>query len=85
MAAFCHIIRLRLNFLHFITARLMQRVHYCTMLKGEFNPLSRNGDQQQFSPNDIHTLSRNTVMRIDKMIIKVKMHRSFIKFSQHFL
>ena len=24
-----------------------------------FNPLSPNGDQNQFSPNDIHTLSRD--------------------------
>ena len=32
------------------------------------NPLSPNGDQHQFSPNDIHTLSRDYVMRINKMI-----------------
>ena len=38
------------------------------------SPLSPNGDQHQFSPNDIHTLSRDTVMRIDEMITKVKMH-----------
>ena len=30
--------------------------------------LSGNGDQHQFSPNDIHNLSRNQVMRINKMI-----------------
>ena len=34
-----------------------------------FNPLSPNTDQQQFSPNNIHTLSRDKVMRINKMII----------------
>ena len=33
-----------------------------------FNPLSANSDQKQFSPNNIHTLSRNKVMRINKMI-----------------
>ena len=38
-----------------------------------FNPLSSNSDQQQFSPNDILTLSRDKVMRINKMITKEKM------------
>ena len=33
------------------------------------NPLSANGDQHQFSPNDIRTLSRDYVMRINKTII----------------
>ena len=33
------------------------------------NPLSPSSDQQQFSPNNIHTLSRDKVMRINKMII----------------
>jgi len=37
------------------------------------NPLSPNGDQHLFSPNDIHTLSRDKVMRIHKMITKEKM------------
>ena len=37
------------------------------------NPLSRNSDQHQFSPNDIHALSRGMVMRITKMITEVKM------------
>ena len=41
-----------------------------------------NSDQQQFSPNDIHTLSRDTVVTIYKMITKEKMPWSFIKFSQ---
>ena len=27
-----------------------------------FNPLSPNGDQDQFSPNDIHTLSRDCLL-----------------------
>ena len=47
-----------------------------------FNPLSPNSDQHQFSPNNIHTLSRNKVMRINEMITKEKMPRSFIKVSQ---
>ena len=38
-----------------------------------FNPLSSNSDQQQFCPNDILTLSRDKVMRINKMITKEKM------------
>ena len=37
------------------------------------NPLSANSDQKQFSPNNIHTLSRDKVMRINKMITKGKM------------
>ena len=34
----------------------------------DINPLSANRDQQQFSPNNIHTLSTDKVMRINKMI-----------------
>ena len=37
-----------------------------------FNPLSPNSDQQQFSPNNIHRLSRAKSMRINKMITKKK-------------
>ena len=32
------------------------------------NPLSPKSDQHQFSPNNIHTLSRKKVRRINKMI-----------------
>ena len=46
------------------------------------NPLNPNSDQQQFSPNNIHTLSRDKVMRINKMIIIEKIPWPFIKFSQ---
>ena len=46
------------------------------------NPLSPNSVQQQFSPNNIHTLSRDKVMRINKMIIIEKIPWSFTKFSQ---
>ena len=35
----------------------------------QVNPLSPNSDQHQFSPKDIHRLSRDKVMRITKMII----------------
>ena len=35
-----------------------------------FNP---NSDRQQFSPSDVHTLSRDKVMRISKMITREKM------------
>ena len=36
-------------------------------MQQHFNPLSTNSDQDQFSLNDIHTLSRDSVMRIYKM------------------
>ena len=45
-------------------------------------PLSPNSDQHQFSPDNIRTLSRDTVMRINKMITKEKMPWSLNKFSQ---
>ena len=47
-----------------------------------FNPLSPNGDQHQFSPNNIHMLPRDKDVRINNMITKEKMPWSFIKFSQ---
>ena len=37
------------------------------------NPLNPNSDQQQFSPNDVLTLLRDKVTRINKMITKEKM------------
>ena len=46
------------------------------------NPLSPNGDQHQFSPNNIHTLPRDKGMRIYEMITKEKMLWSDNKFSQ---
>ena len=36
------------------------------------NPLSPNSDQHQFSPNDIHTMSRAKSRRINKVITKRK-------------
>ena len=46
------------------------------------NPLNANSDRQQFSRNNIHALSRDKVMRINKMITIDKMLWSLIKFSQ---
>ena len=41
--------------------------------KEKFNPSSPNSDHRQFSPNNIHMLPREMVMRINKMITKEKM------------
>ena len=41
--------------------------------KGFVNPLNPNGGQHQFSPNHIHRLSRDLVMRINKLITQEKM------------
>ena len=38
-----------------------------------FNPLNSNSDHRQFSPNNIHMLPREMVMRVNKMITKEKM------------
>ena len=46
------------------------------------NSLSPNSDQQQFSPNNIHMLAREIVMRVNTMITKEKMLWSVIKLSQ---
>ena len=50
--------------------------------KFRINPLSPNSDQHQFSPNNIHRLSRDKVVRSNKMITTDKMPWSFFKFSQ---
>ena len=42
------------------------------LTKCSINPLSPNGAQNQFSPNDIHRLSWAKSMRINKMITKRK-------------
>ena len=36
------------------------------LVNTSINPLSPNSDQHQFSPNNIHTLSRDEVMRFNK-------------------
>ena len=47
-------------------------VHYYCFYYSQ-GETSEYGDQHQFSPNDIHTLSRDYVMRINKMITWEKM------------
>ena len=69
-------LRILMNFV----AQLMVIMIFSTCSR--FNPLSPNSHQQQFSPNNIHTLSRDKVMRINKMIIIEKIPWSFLKFSQ---
>ena len=39
----------------------------------QFNPLRPDGDQHQFSPNNIHMLPREMVIRVNKMFPKGKM------------
>ena len=57
--------------------------HWLQIGESAIKPLSPNSDQQQFSPNDIHTLSIDKFMRTNKMITKEKkLLWSFIKFSQ---
>ena len=46
--------------LHDLKQRLDASRRKCPIL----NPLSPNSDQQQFSPNIVHTLSRDKVVRI---------------------
>ena len=49
-------------------------LHSYTPLKREWvNPLGANSEQHQCSPNNINTMSRDKVMRINKMITKEKM------------
>ena len=48
----------------------------------QINPLSPDSDQHQFSPNNIHMLPREMIMRVNKMITKEKMLWSVIKLSQ---
>ena len=73
----------------YVNAIILQRIEEkvfvpisLSLLSWWVNPLSANSDQQQFSPNDINSLSRDKVMRINKMIIMEKIPLSFIKFCQ---
>ena len=50
--------------------------------EGNINPSSPNTDQHQFSPNNIHMLPREMVMRVNKMITEEKMLWSVVKLSQ---
>jgi len=56
-----------------LISRLFSETDSFWKLTNEVNPLSANSDQQQVSPNNIHTLSRDKVMRINKMITIEKM------------
>ena len=42
------------------------------VLYGHLNPLSPNSDQHQFSPNNVHMLPREMVMRVIKWSLKRK-------------
>ena len=42
------------------------------LIRTAINPLSPKSDQHQFSPKDIHTMAREKVMRVFKMITKEK-------------
>ena len=45
----------------------------------QFNPLRPESDQHQLSPNNIHTSSRENVMRINKMITGEKNDKHILK------
>ena len=57
----------------FLKLNYHRQHHLKLCVMAQFNPLSPNTDQHQFSPNDIHTKARDKVMRIDKMITSEKM------------
>ena len=46
---------------------MFQTIFMCSLDDNVFSPLSPNSDQDQFSLNNIHTLSRDLVMRIYEM------------------
>ena len=46
--------------------------HWLQIGESAIKPLSPNSDQQQFSPNDVHTLSIDKFMKTDKMITNEK-------------
>ena len=56
----------------FHSERMWHMHNSCAL--ASINPLSANSDQKQFSPNNVHKLSRDKVMRINKMITKGKCH-----------
>ena len=51
-----------------LTLAITRRLARMLLRRLFFNPLSRNSDQHQFSLNNIHTMSRDEVMRLNKMI-----------------
>ena len=56
-----------------VIKNIFQTLKRKVILTDPINTLSPNGDQHQFSPNDIRTLSRDKVMRINEVITKGKM------------
>ena len=59
--------------IHFLVKKtLVNTAKFFWTTSDHINPLSPNGDQHQFSPNDIHTLSKEMVMRVNKMITTEK-------------
>ena len=67
-----------------LTGALSSIIFWSTLynISRSINPLSPNSDQHQFSPNNIHMLPREMVMRVNKMISKEKMLWSVYKLSQ---
>ena len=51
-----------------LTLAITRRLARMLLRRLFFNPLSPNSDQHQFSLNNIHTMSRDEVMRLNKMI-----------------
>ena len=58
---------------------IKQTVSFSLMKSGKSSP---NSDQHQVSPNNIHMLPREMVMRVNKMTSKEEMRWSVIKLSQ---
>ena len=67
-----------------LTGALSSIIFWSTLynIPRSINPLSPNSDQHQFSPNNIHMLPRQMVMRDNKMITKQKMLGSVYKLSK---
>ena len=61
--------------------RVTYKYKFPRMISVHFLKELVTGDQHQFSPNNIHTWSRDYVLRIYEMTIKEKMLWSAIKFS----
>ena len=77
-----HNVNMSLNALRLYWLFFDQSISVIASLIGSLllKPLSPNTDQHQFSPNNIHRLSRDKGVRINTMITKGKMLCSFIKF-----
>ena len=59
--------------IHFLVKKTVANMAKFFWTTGDhINPLSPNGDQHQFSPNNIHMLPKEMVMRVNKMITTEK-------------